>query len=154
MKLQLKRIAKKTTYTIGKLYIDGAYFCDTLEDKDRGLSSSMSIVEIKQKKISSETAIPTGTYQVVMNVVSPKFKSSSKYSFCGGKLPRLLNVPGYDGVLIHIGNTDKDSAGCILVGQNKVVGQVINSTDTFRKLYDVLSKANKKSEKISIEITN
>lgn len=154
MKLQLKRIAKKATYTIGKLYIDGAYFCDTLEDKDRGLASNMSVAEIKQKKIPSETAIPTGTYQVTMNVVSPKFKNSSKYSFCGGKLPRLLDVPGYDGVLIHIGNTDKNSAGCILVGQNKVVGQVINSTDTFRKLYDVLSQANKKSEKISIEITN
>ena len=154
MKLQLKRIAKKATYTIGKLYVDGAYFCDTLEDKDRGLVNTMSVQEIKQKKVASETAIPTGTYQITLSVVSPRFKNVSKYNFCGGKLPRLLDVPGYDGVLIHIGNTDKDSAGCVLVGQNKVVGQVINSTNTFRKLYDVLDKANKKSEKISIEITN
>ena len=154
MELKLKRIAKKATYTIGKLYVNGTYFCDTLEDKDRGLTSSMSVEEIKRKKVPSTTAIPTGIYQVTLNVVSPKYKSVRKYSFCDGKLPRLLNVKGYEGVLIHVGNTDKDSAGCILVGQNKVVGQVINSTLTFQQLYNILDKANKKGEDISIEIVN
>lgn len=154
MKLLLKRFAFKNDYTVGKMYIDGSYFCDTIEDKDRGLSSSMSVEEIKSKKQYAVTAIPTGTYDVTLNVVSPKFKSNKKYAFCSGKLPRLLNVKGFDGVLIHIGNTAQDSAGCILVGQNKVVGKVINSTDTFQKLYKVLDQARQKGEKISIEIVN
>lgn len=154
MKLLLKRFAFKNDYTVGKLYIDSKYFCDTIEDKDRGLNSSMSVEEIKSKKQYAVTAIPTGTYDITLNVVSPKFKSNKKYTFCGGKLPRLLNVKGYDGVLIHIGNTAQDSAGCILVGQNKVVGKVINSTDTFQKLYKVLDQARQKGEKISIEIVN
>lgn len=154
MKLLLKRFAFKNAYTVGKLFIDGSYFCDTIEDKDRGLSSDMSVEEIKSKKQYAVTAIPTGVYDVTLNVVSPKFKSNKKYAFCGGKPPRLLNVKGYDGVLIHIGNTAQDSAGCILVGQNKVVGKVINSTDTFQKLYKVLDQARQKGEKISIEIVN
>lgn len=154
MKLLLKRFAFKNDYTVGKLYIDNQYFCDTIEDKDRGFNSSMSVEEIKSKKQYAVTAIPTGTYDITLNVVSPKFKNNKKYAFCGGKLPRLLNVKGYDGVLIHIGNTAQDSAGCILVGQNKVVGKVINSTDTFQKLYKVLDQARQKGEKISIEIVN
>lgn len=154
MKLLLKRFAFKNDYTVGKLYIDNQYFCDTIEDKDRGVNSSMSVEEIKSKKQYAVTAIPTGTYDITLNVVSPKFKNNKKYAFCGGKLPRLLNVKGYDGVLIHIGNTAQDSAGCILVGQNKVVGKVINSTDTFQKLYKVLDQARQKGEKISIEIVN
>lgn len=152
MELKLKRIACKPQYSIGKLYIDGAYFCDTIEDKDRGLDDSMTELDIKAKKVYLETAIPTGTYRVTLNVQSPKFKNRVAYAFCKGYLPRLLNVKGFDGVLIHIGNTEKNSAGCILVGQNKVVGQVINSTETFKKLYAVLDAANKKGEKITIKI--
>lgn len=152
MILRLKRIACKTLYTIGKLYIDGSYFCDTIEDRDRGLDDSMTAEKIKSVKVAKETAIPTGTYNVTMNVQSPKFKNKAQYAFCKGYLPRLLNVKGFDGILIHIGNTQKDSAGCILVGENKVVGKVINSTATFKKLYAVLDAANKKGEKISIAI--
>lgn len=152
MELRLRRIACKPTYTIGRLYVDGEYFCDTVEDKDRGLADSMSVEDIKSLKVKSETAIPTGTYGITMNVQSPRFKNKAKYAFCKGYLPRLLTVKGYEGVLIHIGNTALDSAGCILVGQNKVVGQVINSTETFRKLYAVLDAANKKGEKITIRI--
>jgi hypothetical protein len=142
MELKLRRIARRDTYTIGHLYIDGAYFCDTVEDKDRGLRQDLPLEVNKAKKVYSETAIPVGRYQVTLGVKSPKFALKKAYSFCNGYLPRLLNVPAYDGVLIHIGNTAKDSAGCILVGQNKVVGQVINSTDTFKKLYERLKKAN------------
>lgn len=152
MKLRLKRVACKTQYTIGNLYVDGSYFCDTLEDKDRGLDDGMTAERIKAVKVAQETAIPTGTYGVTMNVQSPRFKNKTQYAFCKGYLPRLLNVKGFDGILIHIGNTQKDSAGCILVGENKVVGQVINSTATFKKLYGVLDTANKKGEKISITI--
>lgn len=152
MELKLKRFAFKNAYTVGKLYIDGAYFCDTIEDKDRGLDSSMTVEQIKNKKIASITAIPTGKYAITLNVVSPKYKNRAQYAFCDAKLPRLIDVKGYDGVLIHIGNTAEDSAGCILVGQNKVVGRVINSTETFKKLYATLDAANKKGEKIYISI--
>lgn len=140
LNIRIDRIAKKSTYTIGKLYLNGVYFCDTLEDTDRGLVQGMPLEEIKKIKIYGATAIPKGKYRVVMNVVSPKFSKRATYNFCKGKLPRLLNVDGYEGVLIHIGNTAKDTAGCILVGQNKVVGQVINSTVTFKKLYAEMLK--------------
>ena len=140
LNIRIDRIAKKSTYTIGKLYLNGVYFCDTLEDTDRGLTQGMPLQKIKDLKIKGATAIPKGKYKVTMNVVSPKFSKRATYQFCQGKLPRLLNVDGYEGVLIHIGNTARDTEGCILVGQNKVVGQVINSTVTFQKLYAEMLK--------------
>lgn len=140
LNIRIDRIAKKSTYTIGKLYLNGVYFCDTLEDTDRGLVQGMPLQKIKDLKIKGATAIPKGKYKVTMNVVSPRFSKRATYQFCQGKLPRLLNVDGYEGVLIHIGNTAKDTEGCILVGQNKVVGQVINSTATFKKLYAEMLK--------------
>lgn len=151
MNITLKRTAKLPDYTIGKLYIDGVYICDTLEDTDRGLTQHMPLEEIQDKKIYGKTAIPTGTYKVSMNIISPKFRNKSWAKQWNGKLPRLLNVPGYEGVLIHVGNKPEDSLGCILVGENKVKGQVINSVNTFKRLMDVLSNA--KSE-IVITITN
>lgn len=138
MKLVLKRLAKKSNYTVGKLYINDQYFCDTLEDTDRGLTQDIPLQEISKLKIKHNTAIPTGTYKITLDIISPRFSTKQVYKKIDGKLPRLTNVPGFDGILIHIGNTDKDSSGCILVGQNKVVGKVINSTDTFFKLYDKL----------------
>ena len=141
MELYLKRIAKKKTYTIGKLYIDGVYFCDTIEDRDRGMRQDMAYAANKRLKVQNETAIPTGRYQVTLGVQSERFKKKPQYAFCNGYLPRLLNVPCFEGILIHIGNTAQDSSGCILVGENKVVGKVINSTQTFLKLYSKLQEA-------------
>lgn len=141
MKLELKRIARKDKYTIGHLYINGEYFCDTLEDPDRGLVSSMSNSQIAMKKIKGDTAIPTGLYKITLNVTSSKYSNFNKYpyaKFCNGKMPRLLNVPGYEGVLIHAGNTQKDTEGCILVGMNRQVGKVLDSQKTFKKLYEKL----------------
>ena len=140
MEILVKRIAKKSKYTIGKMYIDGQYICDTLEDADRGLNQNMSLEEIKNKKVYGETAVPTGTYKVDMNTVSPKFKSRTWAKPYGGKLPRLVLVPGYDGVLIHPGNKAEDTLGCILVGENKAIGQVINSQVTFKKIMSILTK--------------
>ena len=120
MNILLKRIAKKETYTIGKLYIDGVYFCDTIEDKDRGLNQTMSINDIKKKKIYGETAIPTGSYSLVIDY-SNRFKR---------RMAHILNVPGYEGIRLHKGNTAKDSLGCIIVGKNKVVGKVVESKIT------------------------
>lgn len=141
MNIQLKRIAKKETYTIGKLYIDGVYFCDTIEDKDRSLNQTMSINDIKKKKVYGETAIPTGTYKLVIDY-SNRFKKN---------MAHILNVPGYEGIRIHTGNSAKDSLGCIIVGKNKVVGKVIESRDTYNQLFPILQKAFKEGEiKITI----
>jgi hypothetical protein len=73
MEILIKRIAKKETYTIGRLYINGKYYCDTIEDKDRGLTQSMSSKEIADKKIKHKTAIPTGKYELTLKVKSPKY---------------------------------------------------------------------------------
>ena len=74
MKLTLKRINKANDYTEGKLYIDGEYIADTLEDCDRGLTEDMELTDIIARKVYGETAIPVGTYQITLDVVSPKFK--------------------------------------------------------------------------------
>ena len=151
MKLTLNRRFKAPEYTIGDLYIDGQWFCNTLEDTDRDLSQDMLLTYIQNKKIKSQTAIPTGTYKVDMDTVSSKYSNYSKYPYAkqfNAKMPRLLNVKGFEGVLIHAGNTQKDTDGCILVGINKEKGQVINSQATWKKLMSVLLK-----DKDNIELT-
>lgn len=155
MKLFLKRIAKKKEYTIGKLYIDNVYFCDTIEDTDRGLDQSMTKQQVRSIKIPGKTAIPTGTYKIDMNIVSPKFGSKPFYKqICNGKLPRLMEVVGYQGVLIHAGNTERNTDGCLLVGKNKKVGMVLESKETFEKLVkDYLIPASKRNESITITIS-
>ena len=140
MEILLQRVAKKDKYTIGKLYVNNQYFCDTLEDIDRGLTQSMTEQQIKSKKVYGETAIPTGTYRIIISY-SNRFKK---------QMPLLLNVPGFSGIRIHTGNTEKDSLGCILVGKNKAVGKVLESRDTYNKLFSILQKAN---EKETIKIT-
>lgn len=152
MKVKVKRTYKGPLYSIGKMYVNDTYLCDTLEDKDRGLTSQMSLEEIKAKKVYGETAIPYGTYKIDMNTVSPKFKDRSWAKFCGGKLPRLIDVKGYEGVLIHVGNKAEDTLGCILVGENKVKGQVINSTASFNKLMKLLLQANIDGEDIELTV--
>ena len=151
MKLTLNRRFKAPEYTIGDLYIDGQWFCNTLEDTDRDLSQDMLLTYIQNKKIKSQTAIPTGTYKVDMDTVSPKYSNYSKYPYArqfNAKMPRLLNVKGFEGILIHAGSTQKHTDGCILVGINKVKGQVINSQTTWKKLMSVLLK-----DKDNIELT-
>lgn len=140
IKILVKRIAKKTKYTIGKLFINGVFYANTLEDADRGLTQNMSEDEIKSKKIYGETAVPTGTYKIDMSTVSPKFKNRSWARPYEGKVPRLINVKGFDGVLIHPGNSDQDTFGCLLVGKNDVVGKVTNSVNYFHKIMTELIK--------------
>lgn len=149
MKLVLKRINNQDNYCEGKLYIDGIYQCDVIEDVDRGLTSEMSVTEIQSKKVYGETAIPKGTYQITLDVVSPKFKDRSWATFCEGKLPRLLDVPGFEGVLIHTGNEASNSLGCLLVGQKTKDGWVSNSTQTFKDFYYKLKQA---TDQITITI--
>ena len=152
MELTLKRRFKGLNYTIGSLFIEDEYFCDTLEDVDRYLNDYMSIEDIERIKVYGETAIPYGTYKVDMDTISPKFKDKTWAKPYNGKLPRLNNVKGFEGVLIHVGNSKQDTLGCILVGENKQVGKVINSTFTFNKLMNVLLEANARGEEIKITI--
>lgn len=153
MEIVLERKWKKPNYTIGILSIDGKRFCETLEDVDRGLKDSMSIEQIKSLKKPHITAIPTGVYEVNLNTVSPKFGSRSFYKeVCKGKVPRLLNVKGFDGILIHAGNKAEDTDGCILVGRNLEVGKVLKSQETFFSLYKMLKKANDARDPILIRI--
>ena len=142
MEIKVKRITPiDYPYTIGKMYIDGEYFCDTLEDQVRDLNKNGKF-DNGEVKIAGETAIPYGRYQVVVTM-SPRFKR---------ELPRLLNVPNFEGILIHRGNTDKDSAGCLLLGENKVKGKVINSTPYEQKLVSILKDVQNKGEEIWITI--
>lgn len=148
MEIRVRRIALKDTYTIGKMYIDGEYFCDVLEDRVRDLEN--------QVKVPNKTAIPYGTYEITLDVKSTKYSDFNKYPWAkeyNGYLPRLTNVPLFLGILIHPGNTEHDSSGCLLVGENKVVGKVINSKTTFERLMkEYLLPAKKRDEKINITI--
>lgn len=152
MQLTLERKWKKDAYTIGKLYINSEFFSNTLEDKDRGLTSSMTLEEINKKKIYGQTAIPSGTYEVKMTY-SNRFNSRTWGKKYGGKVPELLNVKGFGGVRIHPGNKATDTLGCILVGKNSAVGMVTNSQTYYFKLLDnYIVPATKRKEKILITI--
>lgn len=141
--IELKRTYRGAEYTIGHLYIDGKYVCDSLEDTDRGLSDDMPLEHIKELKKFCETAIPTGVYHVSMDIMSPKYHK---------KYPRLLNVKGYEGVLIHSGNDKDDTCGCILTGFNTVKGKVTHSREAFNKVYEKLKKARNDGRAIIIKI--
>ena len=126
MKLTLQRRFKGNDYTIGSLFIDGTYFCDTLEDKVRIVNNDCSM------KIYGQTAIPEGTYKI-------DFVWWAKHA---ANYPHLINVPCFEGILIHSGSRALDTEGCILVGENKVKGGLINSKVTFNKLMKIIKPAN------------
>lgn len=133
MNIIIKRIFKGPDYTIGRLSIDGKYFCDTLEDT----------VRAPGVKIPGKTAIPAGKYKIELTE-SLRFKKL---------MPRLENVPGFTGVLIHSGNTAEDTEGCILVGRNRVKGKVLDSRETFARLFKLLFVAERGGETLEIEIS-
>ena len=143
MELKLERKYRSNNYCIDKLYINGKYFSDALEDPDRGLTDSMSLEEIKRIKVKGNTCIPYGTYNVTITY-SPRFKRN---------LPLINNVKGFEGIRVHNGNTPQDSSGCVLLGFNKIKGQVINSKDTVNKFIDIVQKVLNKGEKVTITIT-
>ena len=136
MEIKVERTFLGSDYTVGKMYIDGEYFSDTLEDTVRDLT--------KEKKVYGKTAIPAGRYEVILNY-SPKFKK---------ELPRLLNVPHFDGILIHSGVTPEHTEGCILIGENKVKGQVLNGRHYQQVLVDRFAKERQEVKKSYITITN
>ena len=140
MKLTLQRIALRPTYTIGKLYIDDVYFCDTIEDTVRDLNKNGKF-DNGEKKVHSKTAIPYGIYEIKWTY-SPRFK---KYT------PQLMNVPSFEGIRIHAGNTSADTEGCLILGKNKQVGKVLNSRATINKFYPIIKNACSNG-KVTIEI--
>lgn len=135
MKLLLKRKFKGEKYTIGDLYIDGKFFCNTIEDRVRKLPLECPYTPKGQAckcngKVYAQTAIPDGNYKITMEH-SPRFKRI---------LPRLHAVPHFIGILIHSGTTEEHSAGCIIVGENKIKGKVLNSRIISDKLNTILLK--------------
>lgn len=152
MEIKVRRIKKTDKATIGSLSVNGVYVCDTLEDKDRGLKSTDSLVDINKAKVKAETAIPSGKYNVTLKVRSPRFALKSYYKkFCDGFLPRLLDVKGFSGVLIHRGVNENHTEGCILVG--KASGNIlVDSQRCFESLYGKLKEASDRGEAITITI--
>ena len=140
MRLTLVRRWNKKDYCIGDLYINGKWFCNVLEDRDRGLSDAMTEEDIKSIKQYGTTAIPVGIYTVLLTY-SPKYKRV---------MPLINNVKGYSGIRIHSGNSSKDTLGCLLVGKNTVVGRLTDSRNTYNALFKRLQQ--KGSNKITIEI--
>ena len=142
MKIELHRKWLKKGYSVGILYINGQRICETLEDKDRGLSADQSLSVIKKLKVKGETAIPIGTYNVGWTY-SPRFKKM---------LPLLKDVPAFEGIRIHSGNKANDTEGCILCGRNTEVGTVTNSRYWTGKVNGMIEQASKNKEIISIHI--
>jgi hypothetical protein len=141
MILEVKRTKFSPSATLGELWIDGTFFCHTLEDTSRGLDKNMPEATIKKLKVYGLTAIPKGWYELTVNY-SGKFKRS---------LPLLLNVPGYLGIRIHPGNKAEHTLGCILVGDYSSDTYVVNSKKVFDKLFKVIEETIKK-EKIFVII--
>lgn len=131
MEILIERKWKKAAYTIGALSVDGIRFCESLEDTDRGLKSTMPVSEIQKIKVYGQTAIPTGRYQIV-ETYSPKFKKN---------MPLLVGVKGFTSIRIHPGNTNRDTEGCILCGRNTEVGKVTNSRYWFNLINDKVHAA-------------
>lgn len=142
MKIELERRWKRKGYTIGVLSVNGQRICETVEDEDRGLTADMPLQELQAKKVKGQTAIPTGTYKVVITY-SPRFKK---------QLPLLQDVPGYEGVRIHPGNSAKDTEGCILCGRNTIKGGVTDSRLWTGRVIDMIDKALKNKEEVTIWI--
>lgn len=141
MKLRLERLWLRDEYTVGRLYVNGKMYCNTLEDRVVDKNKN-GIFDGSERKVPRKTAIPYGEYKVVFNW-SPKF---------GRNLPRLLNVPAFEGILIHPGNTADDSAGCILVGKNTSPGKLTESRYISDNLNVLIEDAQRMGERITIEI--
>lgn len=136
MELKVERKWKKSGYTIGRFFVDNKLFCNSLEDEVREIDKN------GVGKIKGKTAIPAGRYRVIYNW-SPKF---------GRNLPRLLDVPWFDGILIHPGNSTLETEGCILVGYNTEVGRLTQSRDTSDRLNVMIEDAQRHGEEVWIEI--
>jgi len=146
MEIELIRKYFKDDYTIGRLSINGDYQCDTLEDKVRELhdyNQDGDFNDREEGKVYGKTAIPAGRYRVTL-MFSKKRRR---------KVPYIFGVPGFKNILIHSGNTAKDTKGCILVGENKERGKVINSRHHEKLITNLIEGAIFNLEKIYITIS-
>lgn len=141
MDLLVKRLWPKANYCVGRMYIDGKFFCNTLEPKVVDVNKSGKF-DGNEKKVYGESAIPYGTYKVVYTE-SPRFKR---------KLPRLVDVPHFEGILIHPGNTVEDTQGCILVGKNTSTGRLSDSRVTSDHLNALIDRTIKNGGEVTITI--
>lgn len=152
MEILVIRKWKKSTYTIGKVYINGVAFSESMEDTDRGLTNLMSEQEIKNKKIYGQTAIPSGKYEIKLSY-SPKFANRAWGKKYKGNVPEIKDVKGFSGVRIHPLNKPEDSLGCIGFGRNLKKGMIVNSTETYYKLMDnYILPAISRNERIELTI--
>ena len=155
MKIKVQRKARKATYTVGKVYIDGTPFCDSLEDTDRGATQVMPFVSTGGNKgywvrhsntsidkVPSKTAIPTGRYDAC-SYYWPKFKSY---------VVQLLRVPGFTGILLHNGMTADNSEGCILLGKNNIVGRLDGNRIYMDAIVARVMAAEHRGEKVEVEV--
>lgn len=141
MNLTLKRLNLTPNYTEGELYVNGVYFCKTLEDTNRDLNKNGQF-DNNEKKVYGETCIPYGKYKVILSY-SPKFKR---------ELPEILEVPDFQGIRIHRGNKISDTLGCVLCGEKVKNGYLSNSTPYEIKLVELFKQANLRNEESFIEI--
>lgn len=153
--IKVDRKWKREGYTISNfvLFENGkeVFRTNCIEDKDRGLKSFMPLDEIRKKKVYGKTAIPSGTYNVILTY-SQKFGARTSYGWCKGILPEIENVKGFSGVRIHAGNSAEDSLGCLLVGKNDKVGWVSDSMNTLKKVYPFIKKTLDNKEKVQLVI--
>ena len=151
MKLKIWRKWPKSGYTIGIFYVSGKRLCESLEDTDRGLVQTMPTGKINQVKVKGKTAIPKGTYKVILSV-SPKFKDRVWGKKYNGLVPEILDVKGFSAIRIHPGNRASDTDGCPLCGDNSAAGRLTNSTKRYYELMDMIVPAWERGEEITIEI--
>lgn len=138
----LIRAYRKADYTIGRLYQNGQFVCNTVEDTDRGLNQFMTAAQVKKIKVAEKTAIPVGTYKLDVSM-SPKFKR---------RLIHVLDVPGYTGIRVHRGTNADSSAGCLIVGENKIKGGVVNSAKYEEMLTQTVDNALKNKDEVYLTI--
>ncbi|UKK52651.1 DUF5675 family protein [Prevotella sp. E2-28] len=145
---RIDRAFKKKGYTISRVFLngerfgDGKKYCNLLEDEDRGLKQDMPLDKIKAVKIKGQTAIPAGRYRIIFTY-SPKYKK---------QMPLVSGVPGFDGIRIHSGNSNKDTEGCLLFGVNDKVGWISNSRYWTNIVTDLIKDAINKGEDVFINI--
>lgn len=155
MKIEVIRLKRLPGWTSGKLHVDGSYVCDTLEDADRGLEQSMGEARVAELKVPGSTAIPSGEYKVTLGVKSPRFGAMPFYKgACGGRLPRLIGVPGFEGVLIHAGNSAADTRGCVLVGRRAPQGILTDSRGALAEVCRLVREAEAEGRDVLIDITD
>jgi hypothetical protein len=145
MELEVKRKLRQAKDTISDYFINGNWFCNTLEDFDRGLTDAMTVEQILAIKVAGDTAVPTGRYELILDY-------SNKF---GRIMPHITNVKGFVGIRQHAGNTDKDVEGCQAVGvYNGQEDFISDSKTTFDVLMDILTRADARREKMWITITS